>query len=343
VTAIEASSPNRPPVFEQGHARAAIDRSKPLRIVTAADLARILTYDSLIDAIDAAFRTDIESPDKVVHMIPQPSGSRAKLLLMPAWNSAGERFVGCKIVSVYPDNAKAGKPSVYGNYILMAGDTGETLAVMDGTMLTAWRTAAASALAARYLAREEAAHLVMIGAGALSPHLVRAHRTVRPITRVTLWNRSRSRAVGTAFALTASGIETTIADGLEAAVREADIVSCATLSSTPLVRGEWLKKGAHVDLVGAYLPTMREADDAAIRRARVYVDSRATARKSSGDIAIPMKKKLLTAKDIQGDLFELCRGKAKGRRRKDEITLFKSTGLALEDLATAMLVWRALS
>jgi ornithine cyclodeaminase len=213
---------------------------------------------------------------------------------------------------------------------------------MDGTALTAWRTAAASALAARYLAREDAAHLVMIGAGALSPHLIRAHRAVRPITRVTLWNRTRSRAIGTAFALTAASIETAIADDLEAAVREADIVSCATLSPTPLIHGAWLKKGAHVDLVGAYLPTMREADDLAIRRARVYVDSRAGARKGSGDIAIPLKKKILRQKDIQGDLFELCRGKAKGRRRKDEITLFKSTGLAVEDLAAAMLVWRGL-
>jgi ornithine cyclodeaminase len=269
-------------------------------------------------------------------MIPQPSGGKATLLLMPAWtnsrSNAGERFVGCKLVSVYPGNAKAGKPSVYGNYILMSGDTGETLAVIDGTVLTAWRTAATSALAARHLAREDAEHLVMIGAGALSPHLVRAHRTVRPIARVTLWNRTRSRAIGTAFALTAAGIQTAIADDLEAAVREADIVSCATLSPAPLIHGAWLKMGAHVDLVGAYLPTMREADDLAIRRARVYVDSRAGAPKGSGDIAIPLKKKILRQKDIQGDLFELCRGEVKGRRRQDEITLFKSTGLALEDL-----------
>jgi ornithine cyclodeaminase len=224
----------------------------------------------------------------------------------------------------------------------MSGDTGETLAVMDGTALTAWRTACASALAARYLAREDASHLVMVGAGALAPHLVRAHRAVRPIKRVTLWNRTRARAVATAFALSAAGIEPEIADDLETAVREADIVSCATLSPTPLVKGAWLKKGAHVDLVGAFTPKMREADDAAIRRARVYVDSRATAPKGSGDIAIPLRKKILRQKDIQGDLYELCRGKKKGRRRESEITLFKSTGIALEDLAAAMLVWAEL-
>ena len=315
------------------------------RFVSADDIARVLSYQALIDALDEAFRSDIAVPEKIAHMIPQPSGRAAKLLLMPAWTATkaktGERFIGCKLVSVFPDNAKADRPSVYGNYVLMSGATGETLAVMDGTALTAWRTACASALAARYLAREDASHLVMIGAGALSPHLIRAHRAARPITRVTLWNRTRSRAISTAFALSAAGIEVELADDLEAAVRKADIVSCATLSPKPLVHGAWLKKGAHLDLVGAFTPDYREADNAAIRRARVYVDSRATA-KGSGDIAIPLKSKLLALKDIQGDLFELCRGKKKGRERQDEITLFKSTGIALEDLAAAMLLWRAL-
>jgi ornithine cyclodeaminase len=314
----------------------------PPRIVTADDINRVLRYDTLVDALAQAFRADMAAPDKTAHFIPQPSGRDAKVLLMPAWTTSGERFIGHKLLNVVPDNAKNGKPAVLGSYVLMSGGTGETLAVMDGAALTAWRTAAASALAARYLAREDASHLVMIGAGALAPHLVRAHRAVRPIERVTLWNRTRSHAVSTAFALSAAGIEPAIADHLEEAVREADIVSCATLSPVPLVRGAWLKKGAHLDLVGAYSVKTREADDRAVQRARVYVDSRATAPKGSGDIAIPLKQKVMTLKDIQGDLFELCRGKAKGRRRKDEVTLFKSTGLAVEDLAAAVLVWNGL-
>jgi ornithine cyclodeaminase len=315
--------------------------SSPLRIVTADDIARALSYDALIDALAEAFRADHTAPPKIAYMIPQPSGSEAKVLLMPAWTGSGERFIGHKLVNVFPDNARLGKPAVNGSYVLMSGNTGETLAVMDGTALTLWRTACASALAARYLAREDARHLVMVGAGALAPHLVRAHRAVRPIERVTLWNRTRSRAVSTAFALSAAGIEPVIADDLEAAVREADVVSCATLSEKPLIRGAWLKTGAHVDLVGAFTPQMREADDAAIEKARVYVDSRQNA-KGSGDIAIPLKKKVLRLKDIQGDLFELCRGKKTGRRRAGEITLFKSTGIAIEDLAAALLVWRGL-
>jgi ornithine cyclodeaminase len=313
-----------------------------VRIITADDIGRVLTHAELIDALAEAFRADIDVPPRHHHMIPQPSGSEAKLLLMPAWTNTGERLVGCKLVSVFPDNIKAGLPSVYGSYLLMSGDTGQALAVMDGTALTAWRTACASGLAARYLAREDAAHLVMIGAGALAPHLVRAHCAVRPITRVTLWNRTRSRAVATAFALSAAGLQPEIADDLEAAVREADIVSCATLSSEPLVRGAWLKKGAHVDLVGAYTPEMRESDDAVVRRAHIYVDTRTGAPKEAGDIAIPLKRKVIKLSDIQGDLFDLCRGKSKGRRRKDDITLFKSVGTAIEDLAAAMLVWHRL-
>jgi ornithine cyclodeaminase/alanine dehydrogenase-like protein (mu-crystallin family) len=314
-----------------------------MKVVTAADINRVLRYDALIEALAEAFRADITAPEKIMYFVPQPSGSEAKVLLMPAWSNSGERLIGCKLVNVFPDNAKRNKPAVLGTYVLMSGDTGEALAVMDGAALTAWRTACASALAARYLARDDASHLVMVGAGALAPHLIRAHRTVRPITRVTLWNRTRSHAISTAFALSAAGIEPVIADNLEEAVREADIVSCATLSAVPLVRGAWLKKGAHVDLVGAFSLKTREADDAAVRRARVYVDSRATAPKGSGDIAIPLKKKIISLKAIQGDLFELCRGKKQGRKRRDEITLFKSTGLALEDLAAATLVWKALN
>ena len=314
-----------------------------MRFITAEEVDRALAYPALIEALRDAFGADIETPLRHTHMIPQPSGAEAKLLLMPAWTKSGQRLVGCKLVTVYPDNAKVQKPSVYGSYLLLCGDTGEPLAVMDGTALTARRTACASALAASYLARDDAAHLVMVGAGALAPHLVQAHSAVRPIKRVTLWNRTRGNAVKLAFALSLRGIEPEIADDLETAVREADIVSCATLSATPLVRGKWLKKGAHLDLVGAYTPKMRESDDDAVKRARVYVDTRIGAPKEGGDIAQPLKSGVLKKDAIRGDLFELCRGKAKGRTSAAQITLFKSVGTAIEDLAAAMLVWRTLS
>jgi ornithine cyclodeaminase len=309
-----------------------------VRIVTSDDIARALTYPALIDALAEAFRGETVAPPRHHHTIVQ-SGADATVLLMPAWTQSVARFVGCKVVTVFPDNATRGLPSLYGSYLLLSGETGEPLAVIDGRELTAWRTAAASALAARYLAREDAAHLVMVGAGALAPHLVRAHMSVRPIMKVTLWNRTRGRAVQAAFGLAVTGTQVDVADDLEAAVRQADIVSCATLSAKPLIHGRWLKKGTHIDLVGGFTPQMREADDDAIRRARVYVDTRAGACKEAGDIVQPLRRRLLAKDDIQGDLFDLCRGKTKGRRRKDEITLFKSVGTAVEDLAAAMLVW----
>lgn len=316
-----------------------------MRVVSAEDIDRTLTYPALIDALAEAFRADIVVPPRQHHTIKQ-NGRDATFLLMPAWDgtidAADDRLLGCKLVSVFPDNAAKGGPTVSGSYVLMSGSTGAPLAVMEARRLTAWRTAATSALAARYLAREDSATLLMVGAGTLAPFLVRAHRAVRPLTRVLLWNRTRSRAIATAFALANQGVETEVADDLEAAVREADIVACATLSAKPLIMGAWLKKGTHVDLVGGFTPKMREADDDAIKKARLYVDTR-MALKEAGDLVQPIRRKLITAAKIQGDLAELCRDEIKGRRKADEITLFKSVGTAVEDLAAAAMVWHAIA
>jgi alanine dehydrogenase len=311
-----------------------------VRVIGADDIGRLLTYPALIDALAQAFREDIVVPVRHHHTILRP-GSDATLLLMPAWTATGQNFIGCKLVTVFPNNAKAGRPSLYGTYLLASGETGEPLAVMDGRVLTAWRTAAASALAARHLARTDASRLVMIGAGALAPHLVRAHACVRPIETVTLWNRTRARAERLAADLQ-DRFAVDIADDLETAVRQADIVSCATLSAEPLVRGAWLKRGAHVDLVGGFTPGMREADDEAVRRTRIYVDTRTGAVKEAGDIVDPIRRGVIKEADIYGDLFDLCRGIEPGRKTAVEITLFKSVGTAIEDLAAAMLVWRRL-
>jgi ornithine cyclodeaminase len=312
-----------------------------MRIVSADDISRVLSYGALADALADAFRGDIAAPARHHHTLPRPGGD-ATLLLMPAWTEGGEGFLGCKIVTIFPGNAKLNRPSLDGQYLLMSGETGESLALIDGRALTAWRTAAASALASRFLSRPDASHLFMIGAGALAPHLVRAHASVRPLKRVTVWNRTKAKAISMAFGLAVSGLEVDVADDLEEAAREADIVCCATLSTAPLVRGAWLKKGAHLDLVGGFTPKMREADDQAIKRARIYVDTRAGATKEAGDIAVPLKKGVIDRAAIRGDLFDLCRGKAKGRTAAPQITLFKSVGAAIEDLAAAMLVWKGL-
>jgi ornithine cyclodeaminase len=308
-----------------------------VRLIAADEIEGALTYPTLIDALADAFRGEIVVPVRHHHTI-ERSGTAATLLLMPAWSASGEKFLGCKLVTVFPDNARAGRPSLYGTYLLLSGETGEPLAVLDGRVLTAWRTAAASALAARHLAREDAEHLVMVGAGALAPHLVRAHASVRPINRVTLWNRTRTRAERLAAELRRTGRDITIAYDLEAAVHQADIVSCATLSAEPLVLGQWLPLGVHVDLVGGFTPQMREADDAVLERAAIYVDTRAGALSEAGDLTDPIRRGIIAPSDVRGDLFDLVRGGRFARERDEQITVFKSVGHALEDLATAALV-----
>jgi ornithine cyclodeaminase len=228
---------------------------------------------------------------------------------------------------------------VLGTYLLMSAETGETLAVMDATRLTAWRTAAASALASRYLSRPDAARLLMVGAGALAPFLVRAHASVRPIREVAVWNRSRPRAEALVAELARAGIAAAIADDLAAAVAEADIVSTATLSSEPVVRGAWLLSVTHLDCVGAFKPTMRETDDDVARRARIFVDTRAGAFAEAGDILQSLDAGVIGQEEVLGELAELCRGTVQGRTSAEEITLFKSVGASIEDLAAAVAVY----
>jgi ornithine cyclodeaminase len=312
-----------------------------MRFVGAAEIDSVLDYPSLADALAQAFREGVVAPVRHHHTI-ERDGETATLLLMPAWDPGGDGFIGVKIATVFPLNAARARPSVMGTYLLLAGDSGEPLAAFDGMALTLWRTAAASALAAGFLARKDASRMAMIGAGALAPRLIAAHAAIRPIAEVTVWNRTPEAAERLAASLDRPGLRVTVTRDREAAVAEADIVSVATMSRTPLVEGGWLKRGAHLDLVGAYTPEMREADDEAVRRARVHVDTHGGAEKEAGDIVQPLAAGVIGKADIAGDLFDLCRGTAPGRRSDDEITLFKSVGSAIEDLAAAVLVWRRL-
>ncbi|MGO4559989.1 ornithine cyclodeaminase family protein [Rhizobiales bacterium 3FA27D7] len=317
--------------------------------ISAAEVDRALTFSGLVETLRTAFRDGAVQPVRHHHTVERPDGAASTLLLMPAWtdlNAAGtskDGHIGVKIVTVSPDNNAIAKPAVMGLYLLLDGKTGEPQALIDGQRLTQWRTACASALAASYLAREDASRLLVIGAGALSPFLVKAHSAVRPIKSVRIWNRTPANAEKVAAALRAEGLPAEAAGDLGAEMAEADIVSSATISNEPLVRGAQLKTGAHVDLVGGFTPTMREADDAAITRARVYVDTRAGATKEAGDIVQPLASGVLKADAIVADLHELARGQKKGRQSADEITLFKSVGAALEDLAAGIAVYKALS
>ncbi len=325
-----------------------------MKILSAAEVDAALDDVALIDRLDALFRAGCEMPVRHHHKIAEPVGpgsADAMLLLMPAWTRGqpaenGVGHIGIKVVTVFPDNGKRSLPSIYGQYLLLDGMTGQTVAMLDGTMLTKRRTACASGLASRYLSRPDARRLLMIGTGALAPQLIRVHAKVRPIQQVAIWGRRPEQAVRLAQELSISlpkalarPVAVRAVTDRQREVGEADIISCATLSSMPLVEGAWLREGQHVDLVGAYTPQMRESDDEAVRRARVYVDTRAGAFKEGGDIVQPLANGTIGESDVIGDLYELSRGQKPGRAPGDAttITLFKSVGAALEDLAAAEL------
>lgn len=316
-------------------------------ILSSDDVDRALTFAGLVETLRAAFKAGAIQPVRHHHTIERPDGAASTLLLMPAWtdfSAAGTSdggYVGVKVVTVSPDNNAVGKPAVMGVYLLLDGRTGETKALIDGQRLTLWRTASASALAADYLARKDASKLLIVGAGALAPFLARAHSAVRPIREIRIWNRTAANADKVAAKLQGLGLSAAVAEDLDDALGWTDIVSAATITTTPLVKGALLKPGTHVDLVGAFTPTMRESDDEAIRRARVYVDTRAGATKEAGDIVQALASGVLKPDAIVADLHELARGEKKGRESDDEITLFKSVGAALEDLAAAVAVFGA--
>ena len=324
-----------------------------MRIISAESIEAALSYPRLIDTLAAAFRAGAVAPARHHHAIELGGDTQsATLLLMPAWSSrptapsSQARYLGVKSVTVFPDNGRIGLPAVQGVYMLMSGETGAPLAILDAPRLTAWRTAAASALASRYLSRVDCSRLLLVGAGALGAYLIRAHASVRPIREVAIWNRTREHADRLAATVRAlpslSRLAVTVADDLEQAVRTADLVCTATLSSRPLIAGAWLAPGAHVDCVGAFRPDMRETDDDVVRRARIWVDTREGAMSEAGDIVLPLRAGVIDAARVEGDLYDLARGAAPVRASADEITMFKSVGASIEDLAAAIAVYEGL-
>ena len=317
-----------------------------MRFVGAEEIDRLLSFKTLIPALETAFLGGIIAPVRHHHHIARPDAD-ATLLLMPAWTGPGltpacePSYLGTKIVTVFPGNAARSLPSIAGTYLLMDGATGMPLLAMDGARLTLWRTAAASALASRAMARKDASHMLMVGAGALARFLVEAHASVKPLTRIEIWNRNRSGAERVAADLGTRGFNASVSDDLEASARRADLISCATLATAPLIMGDWLKPGSHLDLVGAFNLSMREADDAALHRARVVVDT-AAALTEGGDVAVAIKAGAYAAGQPLGTLSDLVAGKIVPRTSGMDITLFKSVGASLEDLAAAMLVLRSM-
>ncbi|MES0826459.1 ornithine cyclodeaminase family protein [Ruegeria sp. SCP11] len=302
-----------------------------MKILDADATTRSLPFDALINQMEALFASGLVAPDRYHHTMPMLGEQDATLLLMPAWTET----LGCvKVVTATPGNSARKLPAIAGSVLVFDRATGAHLVLLDGAALTARRTAAASALGARYLAREDARHLLIIGAGKVAAQLADAFRAVRPIETLRVWDVFPAAAERLAEALREEGWDAQAVSDLQAAVPQADIISAATLATDPLLLGDWLVPGQHVDLIGAFTPSMREADDRALQRARLFVDTK-FATMEAGELKAPLETGAIAQSDILGDLYALTQG-TPARTGADEITLFKSVGNAVMDLAAAI-------
>jgi len=304
-----------------------------LRFIDIREALSVLNFPDLVDHLERSHKEPpAQRDDLLMHDTTAAANSDA-FLLRAAWQPGVA--LGAKLVTVLPRN----QPSINALYVIFDGVSGKPRACMDGDALTWYKTAADSALGARFLAREDVKQLSMIGAGTMAPYLVRAHLAERPsLQRVCIWNRTAAKAQRLTERLQAEGIAAEAATTLREAVESADVLCSATMTRAPIIDGNWLQPGTHVDLVGSFTRDMREADNTAIQRSRIYVDCHATAVDDVGEIAIPVRDGALKREDIAGDLYELCSGKRRGRTSSEDITLFKNAGGGHLDLMTAQFI-----
>ncbi len=308
-----------------------------MRVIGADEVRARADLPRLIESLEQAFRSAAAIPQRQILPLPGGRGD-GQFLVMPAFDPDGSAAI--KLVTFLPENASRGLPTVQAAIVAFSSE-GTPVAVLDGTMVTRIRTAAASALASKYLSRADSSRLTVVGTGALAPWMAAAHAAMRPLDRIDVWGRRPDRVAATIGAIreiVTRRITVLAASGLEESVRAADIVTCATSSPTPLVAGRWLKSGSFVDLVGSFSPYTREADDDVVRRARIFVDTFEGALTEAGDLVDPIARGVIDRGRIEGELADLVTGRVIGRRTAEEITLFKSVGTALEDLAATQLL-----
>jgi len=310
-----------------------------MRLFAGTEIAALTPYPALIDAMARGLARPLVSPPRGVY---QPAGAGDVLLTMPAWRPpqgvAPAGLIGVKLVTVYPANPARGLPSIAGVYVAFDGASGQPRAVLDGTVLTVRRTAAASALAARYLAPADAKTLLTIGTGALAPELARAHAADHRFAEVMLWGRDSAKAAALAARLAAEGLPATASIDLASAVRRADVIVAGTTARQPFLERGWIRPGSHLSLLGAFTSAMAEADQATVAAARLFADTRDGVIEKGGEVAQAIAAGAIAAERIEADLAGLIARAGPIARRPDDITLFKSVGFAALDLAAAEFV-----
>lgn len=314
-----------------------------VNIIDAAQAADALTYSDLIDELVKSFAAGCVCPERHHHTIENRDAPDSTLLLMPAWDyaQADSRYLGIKLVTVCPDNYTRNLPGLTSTYILCDANTGQQLAFIDGNTITARRTVATSALGARFLSREGSRKLLLIGSGKVASLIPDAYRAVRPIEEIAVWDINPAGAEQLVRNLHDNGFKAHVVSDLEREAGTSDIISAATLATNPIIHGEWVSAGTHIDLIGGFTPHMREADDEVMKRGTIYIDT-PEALKEAGDLTQPLANGVITRQQILGTLRNLCRKELTGRTSPDEITVFKAVGSSLADLTAARMIYEKL-
>lgn len=312
-----------------------------MKIISAQEVHDTLCYPDFIDCLGDTFASRFTMPPRQVMLLDPDSGEHNAFAMLPSWN---EEVIALKAFTYFPENT-APNQTLYSQIMLFDRKVGTPLALIDGVSVTCLRTAGVSALAARHLSRKDSSRMLMVGTGKLAPFIIRAHASVRPLKQIEVWGRNADKALALVDKMKDElpGIGFSVAPDLEAATREADIVVCATGSHEILIRGEWLKPGAHADCLGNHHADKRECDTAVVTRSRVVVDTRVNCFKEAGEILVPVAEGAFALDQVAGELSELCRGTVEGRQADDQITFFKSVGCALGDLCGAKTVYEALN
>jgi len=313
-----------------------------MKIIEASDVHRVLTFPELVKELRHAFGQPAGTPRRTVYQLQENDPFHDAFAVLPAWSSD---VIGVKAFTYLPSNAPKGRPILHSKILLFDRSTGEPIALVDGTSVTMWRTAAVAALAADYLARKDAKRLVVCGTGNLGPYFTLAHAAVRSYEDIGIWGRNPEKVARTVEAVKAKRPDLNVhaVDNLEAAVRQADVVSCVTASKEPVILGDWVQPGTHTDMFGNHEKNYRECDTDLVVKSRVFVDSRANTMNEAGEILVPIAEGRITEAHVLGELADLCSGAVRGRESDSQVTLFKSVGTALSDLAAATLVTKAVA
>lgn len=308
-----------------------------MKVIEAPDVHRVLNFTDLVETIRATFGRPAGTPRRTLYHLEEGDPYHDAFAVLPAWSAD---VIGVKAFTYMPSNAPKGRPILHSKILLFDRDTGAPLALVDGTSVTYWRTAAVAALAADYLARKDVKTLLVCGTGNLAPYMTLAHASVRAYEDIAIWGRNAKNAAKVVQIVKGKRPELNVrvASDLEAAVGAADVISCATAATQPVIFGAWVKPGTHADFIGNHERKNRETDTELVVKSRVYVDSRANTMNEAGEILLPIAEGRITEDHVIGELADLCSERVGGRRTTDEITLFKSVGTALSDLAAAGLV-----